>query len=192
MRTRAILLAAAMLLTAVPLCAQQVTLAAVVPVASPTGAGTRNLTFGIVMPVPGATQNVDVTAAVAPVSATVQSGEFRYNVASTRGLDFVMTVPAVLIGVGSPPLGVTFDGMQYGGYCVTTGGACTLTSFNPASAANTRVCAQVIGSGSCHPARVFPLGSELAIYIGGHLSVPPSTRAGVYTGTVTLTIVQVY
>jgi hypothetical protein len=187
------LLALALLSTGVPAMAQQMTIAASVPLTSPTGTGTRNLAFGVATPLPGQTVEIDVPAADLPISGTVHAGEFRYDVTSVRGLDFSLTVPPALTGPGLIPLPVTFGGLQYGGHCVTLGGsACTLTGFDPAAASNVRVCYQTVGSGSCHPNRVFPVGSELAVYIGGRLSVPPAAPAGDYSATVTMTIVQVY
>ncbi|HEX6134110.1 MAG TPA: hypothetical protein VFZ24_09105 [Longimicrobiales bacterium] len=192
MRLWAVSLAAALLVPGSPAVAQQVAVAADVPVASPVGAGTRNLAFGVVVPIMGQIVDVDVPAATAPVSGTVHAGEFRYDVTSARGLDFILTTPAALLGPGLPPLGVTFDGLQYGGYCIDAGAGCTLTVFNPAAPGNVRVCARMLASGSCHPNRFFAPGTELGVYIGGRLSVPPTARAGIYSGVVTLTIVQVY
>jgi hypothetical protein len=186
-------LAFLLLLPGVNAMAQQVSIAASVPLASPIGAGVRNLAFGAATPIPGQTLEIDVPAAQPPISGTVHAGEFRFNVASVRGLDFALTVPSTLGAPGLTPLPVTFGGLQYGGYCVTAGGsACTLTGFDPAAASNVRVCFQIVGSGSCHPNRVFPPGSELAIYVGGRLSVPAAALPGVYSATVTLTIVQVH
>lgn len=192
MRSRAARLALALIITAGPTAAQQMDIAASVPVTSPTGVGMRNLVFGAVTPMVGQVVDVDVVAAVAPVDATIQSGEFRYDVSGARGLDFIVTMPAALTNGISPPLAVASNGTQYGGYCVTPGaGSCTLTNFNPAGAA-IRVCQQTLGSGNCHPARTFPAATELGVYVGGRLSVPATARAGIYTGTITLTIVQVY
>ena len=191
MRNRASLLALGLLLTGVPLAAQQVEIAASVPVRSPTGAGVRNLTFGVVTPIFGSTQNVNVVAAVAPMSATVQSGEFRYDVAGLRGVTFTIGVPAELTASGAAPLPVSFNGNQYGGYCVNAAATCTLTSFNPAAGANIRVCRSTFFIW-CNPFTPYPGGSAMRVYVGGLLSVPPTARAGVYTGTITLTIVQVH
>lgn len=193
MRSRATLLALALVLAALPAQSQQVTVSASVPLASPIGAGVRNLAFGAITPLPGQTLLVDVPAAALPMSGSVHAGEFRYDVTSARGLDFGLTVPAALTGPGLVPLPVTFAGTQYGAYCVTSGGsACTLTSFDPSSASLVRVCHQTVGNGNCHPNRVFPVGSELAVYVGGRLSVPANSPAGNYSATITMTIVQVY
>lgn len=191
MRTRATLLPFALLLLCSAVHAQDVTVTASVPLASPTGSGTRNLTFGVVAPLPGTTQNIDVVAAPAPVSGTVQSGEFRFDVTGARGVSFTLLVPTQLTAPGATPLSVSFNGAQYGGYCVSTTAACTLTSFNPGLLPLVLACAQTLGSGNCHPNRSFGAGSQLRVYVGGLLAVPPSARAGVYTATVTMTIVQV-
>ncbi|MBR9989090.1 MAG: hypothetical protein KFH98_04995 [Gemmatimonadetes bacterium] len=173
--------------SSVPLAAQQLNLVANVPVRSPTGAGTRNLTFGTVTPIVGTTQLVNVAA------AALQSGEFRFDLTSLRGLEFSLTLPTVLTGPAGSSLAVSFAGTQYGEYCVSSGGApCTATAFDPAAAAAIRICAQTLGSGNCHPNRVYAAGSDVAINVGGSLSVPPTARAGVYTATITLNIVQVY
>lgn len=193
MRSRAILLAFALLSMGVPLAAQAVNVTANVPTRSPTGAGTRDLTFGVIMPVSGTVQTVDVPAAATPVSGTVQSGGFRYDVAALRGLDFSLSVPSVLTGSGTSSLNVSFAGVQYGSYCVAVGGgACTPAGFDPSAATPVRVCFQTLGNGNCHQNRVFPAGSELSVYVGGRLTIPPTALAGVYTATVTLTVVQVH
>lgn len=193
MRSRATLLSIALLLAASPAASQQVAVSASVPLASPTGSGVRNLAFGAIVPLAGQTVQVDVPAAALPVSGSVHAGEFRYDVTSARGLDFSLTVPVALTGPGSIALPVTFAGTQYGAWCVTSGGsACTPTAFDPSDPALMRVCYQTVGNGNCHPNRVFPVGSELAVYVGGRLSVPQNARAGDYSATITLTIVQVY
>ncbi|MGH7463592.1 MAG: hypothetical protein ACREK1_00365 [Longimicrobiales bacterium] len=192
MRSHAMPVAFALLITAFPLAAQQVNIAAAVPVAAPVGSGVRNLTFGAIIPVMGQVLDVDVVAAAAPLNGTVQSGEFRFDVTGSSGLEFLMTMPAALTSGILPPLAVSWSGGQYGGYCVTSGGtSCVLTNFDP-SASLVRVCQQTRPNGTCHPGRVFPPASELGIFIGGRLSVPPTARAAVYSGTITLTIVQVY
>ncbi|HEX2167092.1 MAG TPA: DUF4402 domain-containing protein [Longimicrobiales bacterium] len=193
MHFRATLLSLSLLLAALPAASQQVPVSASVPLASPTGSGVRNLAFGAITPMAGQTVQVDVPAAPLPVSGSVHAGEFRYDVTSARGLDFTLTVPAALTGPGLVSLPVTFAGTQYGAFCVTEGGsACALTAFDPSDPSAVRVCYRTIGGGSCHPNRVFPVGSELAVYVGGLLSVPQNARAGDYSATITLTIVQVY
>ena len=192
MRFRTMPLAVALLITASPLAAQQVNVAASVPVRSPTGAGVRNLAFGAVTPLIGQTVDVDVIAAAPPQSGSVYAGEFRYDVTGASGLDFSLSMPATLTSGSLPPLTLTSSGAQYGGWCVTSGGSsCVLTGFDPAGA-TVRVCQQTRPNLTCHPNRFFPPATELGVYVGGRLSVPSTARAGVYTGTVTLTIVQVY
>jgi len=193
MRAR-ILVAMAALLGSAPAvqAQQQLTIGAVIPIASPTGAGTRNLAFGVITP-GAAPVVVTVPAAAAAVGATVHAGEYRFDVSSSRGLSFTMTTPTQLTTVGLPPLAVSFNGTQYGAYCVTSGGsACTTTAFNPATATNVNVCFQRLGNGNCHPNKVYPIGSTLSVLVGGALTVPPGTPAATYTATVTLTITQVY
>ncbi|MEX1181791.1 MAG: hypothetical protein WEF86_01050 [Gemmatimonadota bacterium] len=178
------------LIAAAPVAGQQLDVTAMVPVASPAGAGTRNLLFGVLTPVAGTTQMVDIVASPLPVSGTVQSGEFRYNVGGVRGLDFTVTMPSQLTAPGADPLTVTSNGNQYGGYCVSAAAMCALTGFNPASGQNVRVC-RVTFFIWCSPFSAFPGGTILRVYVGGLLLVPPDARGGVYTGTATLTIVQV-
>lgn len=192
MRARAAVIAVLLLVSATAVRAQQlVTASAVVPIASPTGAGTRNLSFGAIMP-GAAAVNVTVPAAAAAQSATVHSGGFRFNVGSTRGLSFNMTTPTQLVN-GTASMPVSFSGAQFGAWCVTSNGsACTTTAFDPATAASVNVCAQTLGNGSCHPNRVFAASDQLSVYIGGLLTVPAGARAGTYTATVTLNITQVY
>lgn len=191
MTVRAMSLALAMLLVGAPLAAQQLDVAANVPVRSPTGSGIRNLTYGVLTPITGTTQSIDVPAAVAPVSGTVQSGEFRYSVAGLRGVVFNVTTPTQLTAAGATPLTVTSNGAQYGAYCVSATAACALTNFNPAAAGNITVCRTTF-FGFCIPFQAYPAGTAMRVFVGGRLSVPPTARAGIYTGTVTLTIVQVY
>ena len=192
MRYGTVLLAVALLVTASPLAAQQVNVAASVPVRSPTGAGVRNLAFGAVTPLVGQSVDIDVVAAASPQSGSVHAGEFRYDVSGASGLDFSLTMPATLTSGALPALTLTSAGVQYGGWCVTSGvSSCLLKGFDPAGA-SVRVCQQTRPNLTCHPNRVFPANTELGVYVGGRLTVPSTARAGVYTGTVTLTIVQVY
>lgn len=191
MRARAVLVALLFLSPALPLAAQELNLTAAVPVRSPTGTGVRNLTFGSITPLPGQTVDFDVVAATAPVSATVQAGEFRYAIQGSAGLQFIMTLPATLTSGALPPLTFAANGPEYGAYCAQTGGSCTLTNFNPAAGAVT-ACRSMNPGGNCRQNQTFPAGSELGVYIGGRISVPATARAAVYTGTITLTIVNVY
>lgn len=180
-----------LLCAAAPVAAQHIDVTASVPVRSPTGAGTRNLTFGVLTPVTGSTQTIDVPAAVAPVSSTVQAGEFRYDVNGLRGVVYNITTPTQLTAPGADPLVVTSNGAQYGAYCITASAACSLTNFNPAAGGNITVCRTTL-FGFCIPLLSWPGGTQMRVYVGGRLTVPPTARAGVYTGTVTMTIVQVY
>lgn len=181
------------LAVAVPAAAQQqLSVSAVLPVQSPTGAGQRNLAFGSIVP-GAATVTVSVPAAAAPQSATVMSGEFRFGVATNRGMQFDLSLPAQLSAAGLTPLAVSYNGNQYGAWCVSGGGnTCTLTTFDPSSATSHRMCAQTLGNGNCHPTKTWAAGSQLSVFIGGLLTVPPGARPGTYTATITLTITQVY
>jgi hypothetical protein len=191
-RARATLLVIAILCHAGQAAAQNVGITATVELGSPTGSGVRDLSFGVITPAVAMPTLVDVPAAAAPVSGTVFAGEYRFSVSSTRGVDFALSLPAQLQAPGLTPLPLSFNGAQYGGWCVTAGAAvCTLTAFNP-TVGTVRVCNQTLGNGNCHPNRVFTAGSELAVYVGGLLTVPPLARAGTYSATVTLSIVQVY
>jgi hypothetical protein len=167
---------------------------AMVAVAAPTGNGIRNLTFGDITITPGATQNVSVPAAVNAQSATVASGEFLFDVSSTRGVDFQLSLPTTLNSGGTAaPLAISFNGAQYVAHCVTSGGsACTLTTFNPAATPVITVCSAYKGNGDCKNNSVFGGGSELRLYLGGMITVPPTQAAATYTATVTLLITQVY
>lgn len=178
-----------MAVAAGPAVAQSVDINAEVPVRSPTGAGTRNLTFGEIVPLVAADQIVNVVAAAG--GGSVQSGEFRYNVGGVRGVVFNVAVPTELTMAGAPALAMTSNGTQYGAYCMATGPTCTLTNFNPATAGNITICRTTF-FGFCVPWQAYAAGTTMRVYVGGRLTVPPTARAGVYTGTVTLTIVQVY
>jgi hypothetical protein len=191
MNVRSVSLALVLLFVSIPLAAQQVDVAANVPVRSPTGAGMRNLTYGVLTPIAGTTQTIEVPAAVAPVNGTVQAGEFSYDVGGLRGVVYNVTTPTQLTAPGATPLAVTSNGAQYGAWCITTTAACTLTSFNPAAGGNVTVCRTTL-FGFCFPWQAWGGGTQMRVYVGGRLTVPPSARAGIYTGTITLTIVQVY
>jgi hypothetical protein len=192
-RVRTLLLPIALILSAAATHAQNVTVTATVPLASPAGTGTRDLRFGDVVPTAGLTQNIDVVAAPAPASGTLQSGEFTFDVSTARGVAFRITVPTQLTQPDAAPIPLSANGTQYGSFCVVAGAAaCTLTNFNPAAASDVLACAQLLGSGNCHPNRVYATGSAMRVYVGGNLAVTQDARPGVYTGTVTMTIVQVY
>lgn len=189
--SRLSLLIVLLLILGGPASAQQVDVAVTVPVRSPTGSGVRNLVFGEITPVAGATQVVDVPAAEAPVSATVQSGEFRYDLTAMRGITFNVSVPTQLTAPGADPLALVANGSQYGAYCVSRTATCAPTSFNPSSGQNITVCRTML-FGFCLPFMPYQTGTSIRVFVGGRLTVPATTRAGIYTGTVTLTIVQVY
>jgi spore coat protein U-like protein len=181
-------------LLAVPVSAQQqVTVSADIPVASPTGSGVRNLTFGVVTPQSDQPVTATVPAAVAPAGAGMQSGEFRFDLSGAGGISFTVSPPTELTAPGAADgLALSSDGTQYGGWCILPGaGPCTLSAFNPVSA-TVRICHDYLGNGNCRPNRAFPAGTIVAVYIGGLLTVPSTQKAGVYTGTMTLTIVQVH
>lgn len=181
----ALLLWAALLLPGAVSAQQPITMSAELPVASPTGSGTRNLGFGSITPT-GAPQTVIVTTAAAT------SGEYRFDVSSNRGVTFEMTVPTQLTSPGLTPLEVSFNDAAYGSWCVTSGTtACIPTSFNPVAGAVT-ACAHRLGNGNCHQSRSWGAGSTLAVYVGGALAVPAVPLAGTYEATITLTITQVY
>jgi len=188
---RPFLVAVILLLLGGSAFAQQVDVAASVPVRSPTGSGVRNLTFGEVTPLAGTTQTIDVPAAAAPQSATIQSGEFRYDLTATRGISFNVTMPTQLTAPGADPLVMTANGSQYGAYCVSNTAACSLTSFNPSAGQTITVCRTMI-FGFCLPLLPYPNGTNIRVFVGGRITVPATARAGIYTGTATLTIVQVY
>jgi hypothetical protein len=177
-----------------PLSAQAMVHASTfVPVASPTGIGVRNLSFGNITPTPGVTQTVTVPAAVAPQSGTRQSGQFNISVAGAAGVAFQLTLPAVLTStIGGLTLPVSFNGNQFGAHCVVQGaGACTLTAFNPATAGTLRICRLQLFN-TCLGFLVWPNNTQIRVFLGGSLAVPPATAAATYTGVVTLTITQVY
>jgi hypothetical protein len=176
--------------SAAPLFAQVVA-EADVPLASPTGGGVRNLAFGSITPQPGQAVTVDVPAAIAQQSASVHSAQFSLNVQTTTGITIEVGTPAALTqGAASIPL--SFNSTDYGAYCVDAGAGCILTNFNPATTPQLRICRVAGGSGNCHPVHAFPANSLLSVYVGGLLTVPAGQRAGFYTGTITLTIVQVH
>ncbi|HSJ25815.1 MAG TPA: DUF4402 domain-containing protein [Longimicrobiales bacterium] len=177
---------------AVPVAGQAtVTAVAELPLASPTGAGSRNLSFGTIVPTSAGPVAVTVPAAVAPSSASVHSGEFRLDVGTLRGVSVTVDTPNELMSAAAS-MPVDYNGAEFGAWCVDADAGCTLTAFNPATTDELRVCWRTVGSGSCHPIQNFPPGSVLSIYIGGALHVAPVQRAGTYTGTITLSIVQVY
>lgn len=185
---RPTLVAAILLLLGGSAFAQHVDVGASVPVRSPTGSGVRNLTFGEITPL---TQTVDVPAAAAPLSATVQSGEFRYDLTATRGIAFNVSMPTQLTAPGADPLTLTANGTQYGAYCVSNTAACSLTGFNPSVGQTITVCRTML-FGFCLPLLPYQSGTSIRVFVGGRLVVPATARAGIYTGTVTMTIVQVY
>jgi hypothetical protein len=192
-RRAAALAALLCLYAAGPAAAQtQMQATAELVVAAPTGAGHRDLSFGVVTMQPGLATIVQVPAAIAPISASVHSGEFRLNVSTTRGVTLEVGTPAALYSASGAAMAVSYSGTQYGAWCVNTGSGCSLTSFDPAGTASLRICRTTVGSGNCHPARTFPANSILHVFIGGALTVAPGQRAGVYTGTITLTITQVH
>ncbi|HSJ14434.1 MAG TPA: hypothetical protein VK939_08460 [Longimicrobiales bacterium] len=177
---------------AAPASAQPVRVQATLPVQSPAGGGVRDLAFGAVTPLAGQTVLHEVPAAIAPQSGTVHAGEFAFAVAGNRGVDFTLTLPTELSDGAGATLPISFDDARYGARCVESAGVtCTPVAFNPA-AGPFRACMQTVGSGNCHPTRVWPPGTMLRVFVGAALTVAPAQPAAAYVGTVTLIIVQVY
>ena len=177
-----------------PLSAQAIVHASTfVPVASPTGIGVRNLSFGNIAPISGSTTTVTIPAAVAPQSGTRQSGQFDITAAGAAGVAFQLTLPPVLTStIGGLTLPVSFNGNQFGAHCtVNATTPCTLTTFNPATVGTITVCARVVGS-TCHRPTVWTSPTLIHIYLGGSVSIAPATAAATYVGVVTLVITQVY
>jgi len=187
-----LLLPVALAIRAPELQAQQVAVSAAVPLASPTTVGARDLTFGTIMPDPNAARTVAVLAAVDRASASVQSGEYRLDVAALHGVTFALSTPTELTSATAPPLPVNFSGGGYGGWCVTRGrSGCGLNGFDPAGG-DQRVCANELGGGVCDLGTSWPAASTLRVFVGGELTIPPTALAGTYTATITLTVTQVY
>ena len=171
---------------------QQIRVQATVLVTSPAGGGVRDLAFGSVTPLTGQSVVHEVPAAVAPQSGTVHAGEFGFEVAGHRGLDFTLTLPPVLTDALGRTLPIAFADARFGARCVQSATVtCAPVAFNPV-AGPFRACFQVVGNGNCHPNRVWPPGTLLRVFVGGAVTVTPAQPAGAYGGTVTLTIVQVY
>jgi hypothetical protein len=192
MRVRSLFTAVALIACAQIVSAQAMVATAEVVIAPPVGNGTRNLSFGIITPTPGVSQVIDLPAVRNPITGTLYAGEFRFNVTGARGLDFRVAMPTQLTSGALTPLALGANGSQYGGWCVTANGsACALANFNP-TAVFTRVCETYQANGTCRNNRFFSTGSELFVYIGGMLTVPSAAGAGIYTGTITISIVQVY
>jgi hypothetical protein len=193
-RTVAVAIAAVVYATADARAQVTVDFSAEVPVASPTGGGVRNLAFGTIAITPGAAQVITVPAAVGAQSGSVFSGEFAFGVGSSHGLDFTLSLPTSLIStLGGVPLNISFNGTQFGGQCVVEGSSgCTLTTFNPAATPSVTVCKSYKGNGNCKTNTTWLPGSELHVFLGGAISVPPDQVAATYTATVTLQITQVY
>ena len=176
-----------------PLSAQAIVRATTfVPVASPTGIGVRNLSFGNITPTAGGTQTVNVPAAVAPQSTT-QAGQFDITVEGAAGVGFELTMPTVLTStIGGLTLPVSFNGNQFGAHCVVNASTpCTLTAFDPGAGGTITVCARLVGS-TCHRPTVWMSNTRIHVYLGGSVDVAPSSAAATYVGVITLSIVQVY
>ena len=177
-----------------PLSAQAIVHASTfVPVASPTGIGVRNLSFGNITPTAGVTQTITVPAAVAPQSVTTQSGQFDITAEGAAGVGFQLSIPPVLTStIGGLTLPFSATGNQFGAHCVTNATTpCTLTAFDPSAGGSINVCARVVGN-TCHRPTVFVPNTRIRVYLGGSLAVPPATAAATYVGVITLNIVQVY
>ncbi len=168
---------------------------ATLPIPAPTGSGVRNLDFGTISIVSGSTQTVDVPAAVNPQASGAVSGEFALSPVGAAGYQFQVGMPTQLtMGGAVPPLTFSANGPLYAATCWVDGTntcATTWTTFNPVTQPTQLLCRRISGN-HCQKGVVFGPGSAAYIYVGGNLSVPPTAAAGIYSATITMTILQVY
>ncbi len=196
MRARPLLLTCLALATfAGGASAQAVWVSATLPVPPPTGNGLRNLDFGTISIASGLVTTVDVPAAVNPQAGGAVSGEFGLSPAGSAGYQFQVTMPTQLDqGGGVPPLAFTANGPLYGATCFVDGTdncGTTWQTFNPVTQPTQLLCRKISGN-HCQATKVFGPGAQAFIYIGGQLVVPPTAAAGLYSATITMTILQVY
>ena len=149
---------------------------------------TRDLYFGVVEP----GQVVSVPAQPPYPAGTWSAGVRFQNMRKTFRYAVQFTLPTVLTN-GTQNIPVSFNGLQYGWFCVWNGvtfGACTAesTSYSPA-AHTTAGTAYVIDLPNNTPTNN---DFNMDLYIGGLLSVPAvSLRPGTYTGQIRVSIARV-
>lgn len=178
-------LALAALLSAAPVAASgQGTITTGLPVSVEilfpplTGGGFRALNFGVVVP--------GTTALVTPRSA--QGAEFHLGgLLGRKSVDVTLTLPTVLTGPGGATIPLNFAGSNAAACELDLLGVCqtaSLVTWDPVVSPTTRIRPIKVGPGP----KVF-VNDEIAIYLGGAVTPPPTQRAGRYTASATVVLV---
>jgi hypothetical protein len=143
----------------------------------PTFWGTRTLAFGSLVP------GVPETVLPSSAQAGVATGT---GVDAYRSITLNIAVPAFLTGPGGARLAVDFNG-PYAASCeLTAANACNAASFetwNPVATPTHTDTPRNRGPGNRY---LYP---GFAVYMGGRAVPTASQRAGLYTGTITITAV---
>jgi hypothetical protein len=144
-----------------------------------TGAGTRALQFGVI--VPG-------TTSVIVLPRTIAGGEFRITgVKNRKSVDIGFTLPTQLVGPAGASIPLSFNG-NYAGLCeIDTTGACEAASYfewNP------------VTTPSFHdtptrykPGRKVYTYDAYQVYLGGSASPSTTQRQGTYTASIGVLLV---
>lgn len=144
-----------------------------------TGAGTRALQFGTI--VPG-------TTSVTVLPRTSAGGEFRISgVKSRKSVDISFTLPTQLNGPAGASIPLDFNG-NYAGLCeIDTSGACVVASFvtwNPVTTPTFRD-----QPTRYQPGRKVFFYDAYEVYLGGTASPSTTQRQGTYTAAIGVLLV---
>ena len=144
-----------------------------------TGAGTRALRFGVI--VPGTT-----TVTVLP--RTAQGGEFRITgVKNRKSIDISFTLPTQMNGPAGASIPLSFNG-NYAGLCeIDTTGACDVASYftwNPVTTPSFRD-----QPTRYKPGRKVYAYDQYEVYLGGVASPSATQRQGTYTASIGVLLV---
>lgn len=143
------------------------------------GLGVRPLEFGVIMP---------GTGPVTVLPNTPRSGEWRLTgIRNRRSIDISFAFPAVLTSAAGRTMPISFNG-NYAATCEidTPGNACDMTTYmtwNPVTTPSMRDLPE-----RAKPGRPKFTTTDYKVFIGGQVNPGPNPSAGVYTGTITVTV----
>lgn len=143
------------------------------------GVGVRPLEFGVIMP---------GTGSVTVLPNTPRSGEWRLTgIRNRRSIDIRFAFPANLVSASGSTMPIDFNG-SFAATCEidTPGNACDMTTYmtwNPVTTPSMRDLPE-----RAKPGRPKFSTTDYKVFIGGRVTPGTTTPAGVYTGTITITV----
>jgi hypothetical protein len=143
------------------------------------GVGVRPLEFGFLMP---------GTGPVTVLPNTPRSGEWRLSgIRNRKSIDISFALPANLVSASGRTMPIDFNG-SFAATCEinTPGNACDMATYmtwNPVTTPSMRDLPE-----RARPGRPKFTTTDYKVFIGGRVNPAANTAAGVYTGTITITV----